>query len=59
MPSPAELLPGTLDLLVLKAVSLGELHGHGVLLRIERISGGALQIRQQARSLAAMPAEVA
>jgi PadR family transcriptional regulator, regulatory protein PadR len=41
-------LPGTLDLLVLKAVSLGELHGYGVLLRIQQISGGALQIQQGA-----------
>jgi transcriptional regulator len=41
-------LPGTLDLLILKAVSLGRLHGYGVLLRIEQISGGALQIQQGA-----------
>jgi transcriptional regulator len=44
----AELLPGTLDLLILKAVSLGKLHGYAVLLRIEQISGGALQIQQGA-----------
>jgi PadR family transcriptional regulator, regulatory protein PadR len=44
----AELLPGTLDLLILKAVSLGRLHGYGVLLRIEQITGGALQIQQGA-----------
>jgi transcriptional regulator len=44
----AALLPGTLDLLVLKAVSLGKLHGYGVLLRIQQISGGALQIQQGA-----------
>lgn len=44
----AELLQGTLDLLVLKAVSLGKLHGYGVLLRIEQISGGALSIEQGA-----------
>lgn len=43
---PAELLPGTLDMLILKAVSLQPLHGYGVLLRIEQISGGALQIPQ-------------
>ena len=41
-------LPGTLDLLILKAVSLGGLHGYGVLLRIEQISGGALQVQQGA-----------
>ena len=48
MDSPAALLPGTLDLLILKAVSLGKLHGYGVLLRIQQISGGALQIQQGA-----------
>lgn len=42
------LLPGTLDLLILKAVSLGKLHGYGVLLRIQQISGGGLQIQQGA-----------
>ncbi|MGA2134582.1 MAG: PadR family transcriptional regulator [Bryobacteraceae bacterium] len=44
----AELLPGTLDLLILKAVSLGPLHGYGVLLRIGQISAGALAIEQGA-----------
>ena len=44
----AELLPGTLDVLILKAVSLGRLHGYGVLLRIGQISGGALSIEQGA-----------
>src|SRR3954470_24498044 len=44
----AELLPGTLDLLILKSVSLGKLHGYAVLLRIEQITGGALQIQQGA-----------
>jgi|SRR5687767_3232574 transcriptional regulator len=44
----AGILPGTLDLLILKAVSLGRLHGYGVLLRIEQISGGALHIQQGA-----------
>jgi len=44
----ADLLPGTLDLLILKAVSLGPLHGYGVLLRIEQISGGALLVEQGA-----------
>jgi transcriptional regulator len=42
------LLPGTLDLLILKAVSLGPLHGYGVLLRIGQISQGALEIEQGA-----------
>jgi transcriptional regulator len=48
MSDPAGLLPGTLDLLILKAVSLGELHGYGVLLRIQQISKGALVIEQGA-----------
>jgi PadR family transcriptional regulator, regulatory protein PadR len=48
MTRSAELLPGTLDLLILKAVSLGKLHGYGVLLRIGQISGGALEIQQGA-----------
>ena len=42
------LLPGTLDVLVLKAVSLGPLHGYGVLLRIEQITKGALVVEQGA-----------
>lgn len=48
MPTKAALLPGTLDLLILKAVSLGPLHGYGVLLRIQQISGGALLVEQGA-----------
>ena len=48
MTENAALLPGTLDLLVLKAVSLGKLHGYAVLLRIQQITGGALQIQQGA-----------
>ena len=48
MTQATEILPGTLDVLILKAVSLGKLHGYGVLLRIEQISGGALQIQQGA-----------
>ena len=48
MPDHADLLPGTLDLLILKAVSLGSLHGYGVLLRIQQITGGALSIEQGA-----------
>jgi transcriptional regulator len=41
-----DLLPGTLDMLILKAVSLKPLHGYGVLLRIRQISGEALDIPQ-------------
>lgn len=44
----AGLLQGTLDLLVLKAVSLGKLHGYGILLRIQQISGETLTIEQGA-----------
>lgn len=47
-PGSVDLLPGTLELLVLKAVSLGPLHGYGVLLRINQISGGALLVEQGA-----------
>jgi transcriptional regulator len=42
----ADLLPGTLDMLILKAVSLQPLHGYGILLRIRQISGDALDIPQ-------------
>jgi PadR family transcriptional regulator PadR len=41
-----DLLQGTLDMLILKAVSLGPLHGYGVLLRIQQISGENLLIQQ-------------
>jgi transcriptional regulator len=43
---PLDLLQGTLDLLILKAVSLGPLHGYGVLLRIQQVSGQTLVIQQ-------------
>ena len=46
MPKTADLLPGTLDMLILKAVSLKPLHGYGILLRIQQISGDALEIPQ-------------
>jgi transcriptional regulator len=48
MSERADLLPGTLDLLVLKAASLGPLHGYGILLRVEQITGHALTIEQGA-----------
>ena len=53
-----ELLPGTLDLLILKALSLGPLNGYGVLLRIGQMSGGALQIEQGALYPAMYPSRV-
>jgi PadR family transcriptional regulator len=46
VPKPADLLQGTLDMLILKAVSLGPLHGYGVLLRIRQISKQRLEIQQ-------------
>jgi PadR family transcriptional regulator, regulatory protein PadR len=46
MGKTADLLPGTLDMLILKAVSLQPLHGYGVLLRIRQISGDALEVPQ-------------
>ena len=48
MPERTSVLPGTLDLLILKALSLGPQHGYGVLLRIEQITGQALLIEQGA-----------
>lgn len=46
MDKQLDLLHGTLDMLILKAVSLGPLHGYGVLLRIQQISGNQLEIQQ-------------
>ena len=48
MSNQANLLPGTLELLILKAVSLSPQHGYGILLRIEQISGSAFSIEQGA-----------
>src|SRR5688500_19990984 len=48
MGEEATLLPGTLDLLVLKSVSLAPEHGYGGLLRIQQIAGGALLVEQGA-----------
>jgi len=46
MSKTADLIQGTLDMLILKAVSLGPLHGYGVLLRIQQISRNRLEIQQ-------------
>jgi PadR family transcriptional regulator PadR len=46
MPKQVDLMQGTLEMLILKAVSLGRLHGYGVLLRIQQISGEQLLIQQ-------------
>lgn len=48
MSGPTLLHPGTLDLLILKAVSLGPLHGYEVLLRIEQVSGRAFVVERGA-----------
>ncbi len=48
MAQQADLLPGTLDVLILKSVSLGPLHGYAVLARIEQITQGALLVEQGA-----------
>ena len=45
---PTGLLPGTLDLLILKAVSHGAQHGYGILLRVEQMTGQSLTIEQGA-----------
>ena len=45
MANPGNLLQGTLDLLVLKALALGELHGLGIARRIEQITGGTFQVK--------------
>lgn len=45
MSTPQELLPGTLELLVLKAISTGPLHGLGISRRIEQITGGTFQVK--------------
>jgi transcriptional regulator len=46
MSKQVDLLQGTLDMLILKAVSLGSLHGYGVLLRLQQLTAGRLQIQQ-------------
>lgn len=46
MSQPVDILQGTLDMLILKAISLGPLHGYGVLVRIQQLSKDALQIPQ-------------
>ena len=46
MGKQVDILQGMLDMLILKAVSLGPLHGYGVLLRIQQVSKDALQIPQ-------------
>jgi PadR family transcriptional regulator, regulatory protein PadR len=46
VPKQLELLQGTLEMLILKAVSLGPLHGYGILLRIQQLSREHLEIQQ-------------
>jgi PadR family transcriptional regulator, regulatory protein PadR len=46
LPGNTELLQGTLDMLILKVAALGPIHGYAIVQRIQRISRGALEIRQ-------------
>ena len=42
----SDLLQGTLDLLILKTVALGPVHGYGISQRIQQVSREALQVQQ-------------
>jgi PadR family transcriptional regulator PadR len=44
--SRSELLPGTLDMLVLHTLTLGSLHGYAIALHIEKLSRNVLQVEQ-------------
>jgi PadR family transcriptional regulator PadR len=44
-PDPTNLLQGTLDLLILKSLALGEMHGLGISRRIEQITKGTFQVK--------------
>jgi PadR family transcriptional regulator PadR len=46
LPKSIDLLQGTLDLLILKSLALGAMHGFGVSIRIQQLSGDALQVQQ-------------
>jgi PadR family transcriptional regulator PadR len=46
--SEGELLPGTFEMLILKSLSLGPMHGWGISERIERLSGGVFAVQQGA-----------
>lgn len=46
MPNQLDLMQGTLEMLILKAISLGPLHGYGILLRIQQLSSERLEIQQ-------------
>jgi transcriptional regulator len=46
LPKELDLLQGTLDMLILKAVSLGPLHGYGILLRIQQLAGERIEVQQ-------------
>src|ERR1700679_1941644 len=46
MPNLVDLPQGALEILILKAISLGPLHGYGILLRIQQVSGDRLEIQQ-------------
>ena len=59
MTTPApELLQGTLDMLILKALSLAPMHGYGILLRIQQFSRDTLAIQQGSLYPAAFKKEI-
>jgi len=43
-PNPSELLPGTLDLLILRTLAGGRMHGYGIAQRLKEVSGDVLQV---------------
>ena len=43
-PNPSELLPGTLDMLVLRTLVAGPMHGYGIAQRLKQVSGDVLQV---------------
>jgi transcriptional regulator len=45
MPPSTTLLQGTLDLLILKALSLGEMHGLGIARRLQQVTRGTFQVK--------------
>lgn len=46
--TPSDLLPGTLELLILKAISLGAKHGYGIVEHLRLASGNALEVGESA-----------
>jgi PadR family transcriptional regulator PadR len=48
MKNPPDLLPGTLDLLVLRTLTRGSLHGYGIAQRVKEVSRDVLQVGESA-----------